>query len=239
MAYTVVWLFKPPSQFSWWYFETEGCSQFIVYFQVHFLPRAWLAPRQWCQCPLFFEVSPVSRVPCGAPPSPGHPCTDVSANTASSPTIRQGNTLKPLLRPQLCVNKPCDNTLQNNGRVPNEIIIRQTPIQSGSDSYTNAGRCTSMWMPKVSWWPSRRSVGVAPEANMRNPLQQGDRVCKWGLWKPKQTPPEVQNRATSGPTKRTDVLQIFFINNTTKKARCQIKFQYISLVQMNKAGSTA
>ena len=58
---------------------------------------------------------------------------------------------------------------------------------------------------------AKRSVGVAPEVNLRNPLSTGDEACKWGsqlwLWNPGQTSPEVQNRDISGPIKRTYVLQ--------------------------------
>ena len=64
---------------------------------------------------------------------------------------------------------------------------------------------------------SKGSTGVAPEVNLRNPLFAGYAVCKWGglpwlpwLSNPGQMSREIQNRVTSGPTKRTHVLQKHF-----------------------------
>ena len=59
---------------------------------------------------------------------------------------------------------------------------------------------------------AKRSAGVAPEVNLRIPLNAGGEACKWGggstlALKPVTTSLEVQNRDISGPTKRTDVHQ--------------------------------
>ena len=52
---------------------------------------------------------------------------------------------------------------------------------------------------------AKRSAGVAPEANLRNPLRVGDEARKQGnlpwLRNPGQMLPEVQNRDISSPTK--------------------------------------
>ena len=70
-------------------------------------------------------------------------------------------------------------------------------------------RKDSAAMLSADRWP-----GVTPEVNQRNPLQPGEKACKWELppWlqNPGQMSPEVQNRDISGPTKRIHVLQIFF-----------------------------
>ena len=60
-----------------------------------------------CTSRLFLRRSSVSRAP-GGPPSPSHPCTvcPPTPRSSSRPKTRQGNTLKPLVRPTLCVNKP-------------------------------------------------------------------------------------------------------------------------------------
>ena len=57
---------------------------------------------------------------------------------------------------------------------------------------------------------AKRSAGVTPKVNLRNPLHAGAEVCKqddppW-LWNLGQTS---KNRNISGPTKRTNVLQNF------------------------------
>ena len=52
---------------------------------------------------------------------------------------------------------------------------------------------------------AKRSAGIAPEANLRNPLRVGDEARKQGnlpwLRNPEQMSPEVQNRDISSPTK--------------------------------------
>ena len=55
-----------------------------------------------------------------------------------------------------------------------------------------------------------RSVGVAPEMNLDNPLGAGNKACKrmtppW-LCNTGQTSPEIQNRDVSGLRRKTDVL---------------------------------
>ena len=55
----------------------------------------------------------------------------------------------------------------------------------------------------------KRSAGVAPEVNLRNPLQAGDEAHKQGIY-PRF---EVLNRGINTPTKRTDVLQNSFLKN--------------------------
>ena len=92
------------------------------------------------------------------------------------------------------------------------------PIESRhptSAAYVACRECD--WLP---CWLSKRSAGVAPEVNLRNPLCAGEEVCKQGnppyLWNTGQTSPEVQNRGISGPTKRTYVLQIFLKNELAK-----------------------
>ena len=60
---------------------------------------------------------------------------------------------------------------------------------------------------------AKRSAGDVPEVNLRIPLHIGDEAHKQGdppwPWNQRQMSPEVQQRGISGPTKRTDVLEIF------------------------------
>ena len=58
----------------------------------------------------------------------------------------------------------------------------------------------------------KRSAGVAPEVNRRNPLHTAEEAHKWEILPGFETQGRrhqklVQNRAISGPTKRADVLQ--------------------------------
>ena len=57
---------------------------------------------------------------------------------------------------------------------------------------------SSMWIKKalLPCWLSG-SAGIAPMVTLRNPLHAGDKACKWGI----------QNRGTSGQTKRNYVLE--------------------------------
>ena len=50
---------------------------------------------------------------------------------------------------------------------------------------------------------AKRSTGVAPEVNLRNPLNMGYEVCKQGIRNPGHTSSEVENRGISVPPKRT------------------------------------
>ena len=64
---------------------------------------------------------------------------------------------------------------------------------------------------------AKKSAGVAPKMNLRILLCAGDEGCKqedppW-LENPGYTSPEVQNRGIRGLTKRTDVLQKYFLKN--------------------------
>ena len=61
---------------------------------------------------------------------------------------------------------------------------------------------------------AKRSVGIAPEVQLRIRLHAGDKAIRWRnpswLWQPWQTSPEVQSTGISARTKRTDVLQKCF-----------------------------
>ena len=57
-----------------------------------------------------------------------------------------------------------------------------------------------------------RSAGVAPEMNMKNPLNADTEACKRGIHSGFETQGKSHQKfktgVSSGPTKRTDVLQI-------------------------------
>ena len=61
---------------------------------------------------------------------------------------------------------------------------------------------------------AKRSAGVALEVNLRNPLHAGDKPCKQGIRRGFECQgrrhQKSENRGMSGPTKRTDILQIYF-----------------------------
>ena len=65
----------------------------------------------------------------------------------------------------------------------------------------------------------KRSAGVTLEVNLRNPLHTGNETCKQeilpDLETPEQTLPDVQNKGSSGPTKRTYVLKRFSKKSST------------------------
>ena len=67
--------------------------------------------------------------------------------------------------------------------------------------------------------PGQRSAGVTPQVNLRNPLHAGAEVCKQGIDPGFETQGKCQerskNRVTSGPTRRTYVLQIILLKNKT------------------------
>ena len=54
---------------------------------------------------------------------------------------------------------------------------------------------------------AKRSAGVAPEVNLRNPLHAGEKARKRGIRPSFETLPEVQSMA---PQKKTRVLKNFF-----------------------------
>ena len=61
---------------------------------------------------------------------------------------------------------------------------------------------------------TKSSTGVSPEVNVKEctscmPLPSVNKATH-SFFETQRRPPEVQNRGISGPTKRTDVLQIFF-----------------------------
>ena len=62
--------------------------------------------------------------------------------------------------------------------------------------------------------PIKRLAGVAPELNLANPLHTASMQVKESTLpltlNSRQTPPGVQNRGISGPTKRTHVLHFLF-----------------------------
>ena len=60
----------------------------------------------------------------------------------------------------------------------------------------------------------KRSAGVTPEVNLRNPLGAGDDSGEESTLalKPRLTSPEVQNRGFNGCSKSTDVFQYCFTN---------------------------
>ena len=76
-----------------------------------------------------------------------------------------------------------------------------------------------------TFWPER---GVTAEVNLRNPLHAGDEACKQGnlhwIWNPGQTSPEVQNRVSMAPQKRTDVLPFFSEKEEKEKNISGINF---------------
>ena len=55
----------------------------------------------------------------------------------------------------------------------------------------------------------KRSAGVAPEGNLRNPLHADSGAGKHGSTQILKARAEVQNSGISSPTKRTDALQFF------------------------------
>ena len=124
-----------------------------------------------------------------------------------------------------CDSSPC----QNNGTCSQEINSYSCECDDGWMG-TN---CEGMWKrttchdflcTQVHGWNSlagmlaaKRSAGVAPEVNLRNPLHAGNEAGKQGnpprLWNPGQTSPQLQKKGISGPTKRNLDPPIFFKKN--------------------------
>ena len=105
---------------------------------------------------------------------------------------------------------------------------------TGNNCTMHCFRQTKMWP-----WPSfvfsfdhysmsttmlavKRSAGVAPEMNPKNSLYKGNKhsseVSTLSL-KPEQMSPEVQNRGIRGPTKRTRILQNFFLKKPIRQTK--------------------
>ena len=63
---------------------------------------------------------------------------------------------------------------------------------------------------------TKRSAGVTPEVNLMSPLCAGDEARRSTLaLKPREDVTRSPKQGISGPTKRTDVLQIFFLKKNT------------------------
>ena len=75
---------------------------------------------------------------------------------------------------------------------------------------------------------AKRSADVAPDRNLRNPSNQGNKARKWGdqswLWNLWPMSTAVQHRAISGPTERTNALQNLVEQRTICYYRPQTKF---------------
>ena len=83
--------------------------------------------------------------------------------------------------------------------------------------------CTSMWIKKclAAMLAVKRLTSVTSEVNLRNPLHSSEEAYTWGFY----SGFEIQSRrhqksktglrGISGPTKRTDVLQIYFVKEST------------------------
>ena len=84
----------------------------------------------------------------------------------------------------------------------------------GFESLTSTNACGHVYKyvdqkGSAAMLTSIQSAGVTSEVNLKiTHVRKCGRDPPW-LWNPGQTSPEVQNRGTSGPTKRTYVLQIF------------------------------
>ena len=90
--------------------------------------------------------------------------------------------------------------------------VRQRVLDPGLKSHQYLYVCKYVdWNGFGAMLATKRSAGVTPEVNLRNPLHVGDEACKqvdrpW-LWKTWQMLPEVQSRGISGATKRIEALQ--------------------------------
>ena len=112
-------------------------------------------------------------------------------------------------------------------------------------SPSNASICINMWIRKdfTTMLVIKRSAGVTPEVNLKNPLHAGDKACKlrdppW-LWNAGQMSPEVQKGASMNPQKDRCLRKYIFLKIVPSWCKVSSKIQasfttavYVSCVLM-------